>query len=109
MWGLTELQIDPSGNTGMLDYYRSLYEKRVGKVESPSTPANPPVSAPKPAGGKSPEFVTLICPPANRGGIICGFMGREYTPDAMGMIKVVAEDAPPLKRAGFVEVQVAVT
>jgi hypothetical protein len=34
VWGLTELQIDPSGNTGMLDYYRSLYEKQVGKKDA---------------------------------------------------------------------------
>ena len=97
VWALTDLKIDPGGATGMLDYYRELAEAaKKDAGESPSTPANPSVSASKPAGGKSPEFVTLICPPANRGGIICGISRKEYTPDAMGMIKVDAEDARPL-------------
>lgn len=111
VWGITELQIDPSGNTGFLDFMREESEiaagKRMKPTESPSTAANPPVSTENQAARKSPEFVTLIVPPANRGGVICGFEHREYTPDVMGMIRVVAEDAPPLKRAGFIEIQVA--
>ena len=88
VWALTDLKIDPGGATGMLDYYRELAEAaKKDAGELPSTPANPSVSASKPAGGKSPEFVTPICPPANRGGIICGISRKEYTPDAMGMIK----------------------
>jgi phage terminase large subunit-like protein len=109
VWGLTELQIDPSGNTGMLDYYRSLYEKRVGKKDAPAaTPAAPeatPASAAQPSPKPADALVTLICP--RRDGVVVGLSRKEYTPDALGMIKVLSEDAPPLKRAGFVEVQVA--
>lgn len=116
VWALTELKIDPSGSTGMLDHYRLMAEAAAGKkngaapatlATSPQTPANPPLFSDKPAAPIPPEFVTLIVPPANRSGIVCGLSRKEYAPDAMGMIKVVAEDAPPLKRAGFVEVMVA--
>ena len=38
VWGLTELQIDPSGNTGMLDYYRELAEAVARKKAAPCGP-----------------------------------------------------------------------
>ena len=112
VWGLTELQIDPSGNTGMLDHYRQMYEKHVGKKDAPAaTPAAPsatPASAAQPSPKPADALVTLICPRGS-GNSVVGLSRKEYWPDAVGMIHVDAEDAPPLKRAGFVEVQLAVT
>ena len=75
----------PAGNTSMLDFYRE---------ESAARSAT------------QPDEVDLLVP-TPRLGSVSGLSGREYIPDAEGIIRVLRDDARPLKRAGYVEVKVA--
>jgi phage terminase large subunit-like protein len=84
VWAFTELMLDSSGNTGMLDYYRFLAEGQ----------------APAPHGASS--MAILRCPPGT--GIVCGLSRKEYTPVDGIIHEVSIEDAGPLRRAGFVDV-----
>jgi len=55
---------------------------------------------------KLPDEVDLMVP-TPRPGSVLGFSGHEYIPDANGIIRVLRDDAPTLKRAGFREIPAA--
>lgn len=103
VWALTELNVDPTSQfTGMLEFYRA--QARVAtdaKGNVAGKPALPkPVNAPAPEVVLPPSiFVPLQVPKGT--GVVCGLSRREYVPDETGVIYVLEEDAPPLRRAGF--------
>jgi hypothetical protein len=82
---IVECDLPAGSNTGMLDFYRE---------ESAARSAT------------QPDEVDLLVP-TPRPGSVSGLSGREYIPDAKGIIRVLRDDARPLKLAGYVEVKVA--
>jgi len=53
-----------------------------------------------------PDEVDLLVP-TPRPSSVSGLSGREYVPDAKGIIRVLRDDALLLKRAGYVELRAA--
>jgi hypothetical protein len=93
---IVECDLPPGSNTGFHDFYRKEAE------EAMRGPA--PVSGSS-VDGHQPDEVDLIVPPGV--GSASGLSGREYIPDGSGIIRVLRDDAPALKRAGFLEVPAA--
>ena len=93
---IVECDLPPRSNTGFHDFYRKEAE------EAMRGPA--PVSGSS-VDGHQPDEVDLIVPPGIDS--VSGLSGREYRPDANRIIRVLRDDAPPLRHAGYVEVKVA--
>jgi hypothetical protein len=94
VWAFTELMVETSGNTGMLDYYRDMYEAQFGKRDAPDAPESAI------DGEIVDEIVALRAPPAGCGELQ-GRSGKTYRPDSRGLFLVSRDDAKPLFRAGF--------
>jgi hypothetical protein len=94
VWAFTELMVETSGNTGMLDHYRQMYEAQFGKRDAPDAPASPI------DGEIADEIVALRAPPPGCGEVQ-GLSGQNYRPDSRGLFLVTRDDAKPLLRGGF--------
>ena len=82
---------------GWLGFYRELAEA-VGAAPEPA-----PAAKHQYDGGKVALRVPLGC------GGVQGWSGNNYYPDAKGLIFVNRDDAPPLRRAGFVDAEIEVS
>jgi len=92
VWGVSHLFLDASDGHNVEDFYRQEHARVVANIKG---------------GGKVVKddelTVRLHCPRDTRQA--SGLTGRMYTEDAFGVITVHADDAPALRRAGFVDVE----
>jgi predicted phage terminase large subunit-like protein len=90
VWAFSELMVETSGNTGMLDYYKGIAERiTAGEI------------APVVVTHKS-RLVPLRAPPGVREA--SGSSGRTYSANYARLMFVSPEDAPSLCREGFMEI-----
>ncbi len=92
VWALTYL-LGIADGTGILEFYRREAEA------APSIPT-PQHGWSMPSGVVEGQVV-LLAPPGT--GTVIGLTGARYAPDADGLVRVAAEDAGPLRAAGFVD------